>query len=98
MDSSHHSYSTNTTALTSQLDELEKYLFNLGQEVKLNINALLHTLLVSHTFNLQSQVHLVFFSFIFVCLYMHVHPLSNYGAVWYCLCTCAVQFLLLYTI
>ena len=33
MDSSHNYYCANTTNMTSQLDELEKYLFSLGQEV-----------------------------------------------------------------
>ena len=33
MDSSHNYYCGNTTNMTSQLDELEKYLFSLGQEV-----------------------------------------------------------------
>ena len=33
MDSSHNYYCGNTTNMTNQLDELEKYLFSLGQEV-----------------------------------------------------------------
>ncbi|XP_003383803.1 PREDICTED: DNA replication complex GINS protein PSF3-like [Amphimedon queenslandica] len=32
MDSSHNYYCANTTNMTNQLDELEKYLFSLGQE------------------------------------------------------------------
>ena len=72
MDSSHHSYSTNTTALTSQLDELEKYLFNLGQEVS---SILMHCCIHSwyHVILIDGQKYTWSF-FLLFCLFVYARP------------------------